>query len=168
MRWHWRSADTHLVHSTGAGDSLVAAGTLFDLLQAEEPDLWTGWDGVRQTRTRPSIRALVATPLMVDGVLYLSTPLYQAAAVDARSGETLWVHDPRAYESGMPAIAQWRHRGVAYWRTRATPASCGPPATASSSRSTRRRAFPIPTSATTAASISWTACRAPPAASATS
>ena len=25
------------------------------------------------------------------------------------------MHDPRAYESGMPAIAQWRHRGVAYW-----------------------------------------------------
>ena len=114
-RWHWRSADTHLVHSTPAGDSLVAADTLFGILQAEEPDLWTGWDGVRQTRTRPSIRALVATPLMVDGVLYVSTPLYQAAAIDARSGETLWVHDPRAYESGMPAIAQWRHRGVAYW-----------------------------------------------------
>ena len=64
---------------------------------------------------RPTIRSLVATPLMVDGVLYLSTPLYRAAAIDARTGETLWVHDPRAYESGMPAIAQWRHRGVAYW-----------------------------------------------------
>ena len=25
------------------------------------------------------------------------------------------MHDPRAYESGNPAIAQWRHRGVAYW-----------------------------------------------------
>ena len=48
-------------------------------------------------------------------MLYLSTPLYRAAAIDARTGETLWVHDPRAYESGMPAIAQWRHRGVAYW-----------------------------------------------------
>ena len=115
VRWHWESVDSHLVHSTADGDSLVAADTLFDLLQADEPDLWTGWDGVRQTRTRPSIRALVATPLMVDGVLYLSTPLYRAAAIDARTGETLWVHDPRAYESGMPAIAQWRHRGVAYW-----------------------------------------------------
>ena len=52
---------------------------------------------------------------MVDGVLYLSTPLYRAAAIDARSGETLWVHDPRAYESGTPAIAEWRHRGLAYW-----------------------------------------------------
>ena len=115
VRWHWQSVDSHLVHSTAAGDSLVAADTLFDILQAEEPDLWTSWDGVRQTRVRPSIRSLVATPLMVDGVLYLSTPLYRAVAIDARTGKTLWAHDPRAYESGMPAVAQWRHRGVAYW-----------------------------------------------------
>ncbi|MCE2541731.1 MAG: PQQ-binding-like beta-propeller repeat protein, partial [Acidobacteria bacterium] len=115
VRWHWQSVDSHLVHSTGLGDSLVAADTLFDILQAEEPDLWTAFDGVSRTRSRPSIRSLVATPLMVDGVLYVSTPLYRAAAIDARTGETLWVHDPRAYESGNPAIAQWRHRGVAYW-----------------------------------------------------
>ena len=113
--WHWKSVDTHLVHSTPAGESLVAADRLFDILQEQEPDRWTAWDGKTQTRSRPSIRSLVATPLMVDGVLYLSTPLYRAAAIDARTGETLWVHDPRAYESGTPAIAEWRHRGVAYW-----------------------------------------------------
>ena len=113
--WHWKSVDAHLVHDAGAGHSLIAADALFDVLQQQEPDRWTAWDGVRRTRSRPSIRALVATPLMVDGVLYLSTPLYQAAAIDARTGETLWVHDPRAYESGTPAIAEWRHRGVAYW-----------------------------------------------------
>ena len=113
--WHWRSVDSHLVHSTPAGDSLIAADRLFDILQEQEPDRWTAWDGQTATRSRPSISALVATPLMVDGVLYLSTPLYRAVAIDARSGETLWVHDPRAYESGTPAIAGWRHRGVAYW-----------------------------------------------------
>ena len=113
--WHWKSVDSHLVHSTPAGDSLIAADRLFDILQEQEPDRWTAWDGKTQTVSRPSIRSLVATPLMVDGVLYLSTPLYRAAAIDARTGETLWVHDPRAYESGTPAIAEWRHRGVAYW-----------------------------------------------------
>ena len=115
LLWRWKSVDARLVHDAGAGRSLIAADALFDVLQQQEPDRWTAWDGVRRTRSRPSIRALVATPLMVDGVLYLSTPLYQAAAVDARTGETLWVHDPRAYESGTPAIAEWRHRGVAYW-----------------------------------------------------
>ncbi len=115
LLWRWTSVDSHLVYSTADGNSLIPADALFDILQAEEPDLWTAWDGITQTRVRPSIRSLVATPLMVDGVLYLSTPLYRAAAIDARTGETLWVHDPRAYASGMPSIAEWRHRGVAYW-----------------------------------------------------
>ncbi len=115
MVWHWLTVDTHLARSTVAGTTLVAAETLFDLLEQAEPERWAEWDGVRRSLTRPSIRALVATPLMVNGVLYLSTALYRAAAIDARTGETLWVHDPRAYESGSPPPLPWRHRGVAYW-----------------------------------------------------
>ena len=115
MVWHWLTVDTHLARSTGAGTTLVAAETLFDLLEQAEPERWAEWDGVRRSLTRPSIRALVATPLMVNGVLYLSTALYRAAAIDARTGETLGVHDPRAYESGSPPPLPWRHRGVAYW-----------------------------------------------------
>ena len=115
MAWHWKTVDTHLPRSTEAGTSLIPADSLFDLLEQEEPERWAEWDGVRRSLTRPSIRALVATPLMVNGVLYLSTALYRAAAIDARTGETLWVHDPRAYESGSPPPLPWRHRGVAYW-----------------------------------------------------
>ena len=115
VAWHWTTVDTHLTRSTGGSYSVLPADALFDLLEHEEPDRWTAWDGVTSTQSRPSYRALVATPLMVNGVLYLSTPLYRAAAIDAQTGETLWVHDPRAYESGTPAIAGWRHRGVAYW-----------------------------------------------------
>ncbi len=115
VAWHWKTVDTHLSRSTEAGTSLIPADTLFDLLEQEEPERWAEWDGVRRSLARPSIRALVATPLMVNGVLYLSTALYRAAAIDARTGETLWVHDPRAYESGSPPPLPWRHRGVAYW-----------------------------------------------------
>ena len=107
VAWRWRSADTHLPYESEQGVSLVEAETLFDLLEAADPDRWV---------TRPSIGRLSATPLMVDGVLYLATPLYQAAAIDARTGETLWVHNPRVYESGSPPLpAPWNHRGVAYW-----------------------------------------------------
>ena len=63
---------------------------------------------------RLSIFGLQATPLMIDGLLYLSTALYQAAAVDAGTGETIWVHDPQAYLGGKPTHA-FRSRGVAYW-----------------------------------------------------
>ncbi|HCE04045.1 MAG TPA: hypothetical protein DEQ98_12495, partial [Acidobacteria bacterium] len=108
VAWRWRTADTHLVVEGASGASLVPSETRFDLLEAEEPDRWV---------TRPGAGRLVATPLMVDGVLYLSTPLYQAAAIDARTGATLWVHDPRIYEAGTPAPAPWAHRGVGYWES---------------------------------------------------
>ena len=69
----------------------------------------------RRADDRPiSLRGLQATPLMIDGVLYLTTALYQAAAVDAGTGETVWVHDPQAYEGGDPTHA-YRSRGLAYW-----------------------------------------------------
>lgn len=59
-----------------------------------------------------------STPLMVGGVLYTSTSLSQVAAIDAATGETKWVFDPKIYENGlgMPANLGWLHRGVAYWR----------------------------------------------------
>ena len=59
-----------------------------------------------------------STPLMVGGVLYTSTSLSQVAAIDAATGETKWVFDPKIYENGLglPANLGWLHRGVAYWR----------------------------------------------------
>ena len=63
-------------------------------------------------------RANESTPLMIGGVLYTSTTLSQVAAIDAATGETKWVFDPKVYENGLgiPANDGWLHRGVAYWR----------------------------------------------------
>ncbi len=117
IAWRWDTADTHLSWPTPGGPSLLPAETVFDFLEAENPDRWADWDGINRSRSQPSIRALVATPLMVDGVLYVTTALYRGAAIDARTGRTLWVHDPRAYESGSPPPLPWRHRGPAYWES---------------------------------------------------
>jgi quinoprotein glucose dehydrogenase len=59
-----------------------------------------------------------STPLMVGGVLYTSTSLSQVAAIDAATGETRWVFDPKIYENGLgiPPNLGWLHRGVAHWR----------------------------------------------------
>ncbi len=97
----------------------IDAGNFDDLRIAWR---WRSVDGnvdlkaLRQSEDdRPlSIRGLQATPLMIDGVLYLTTALYQAAAVDAGTGETVWVHDPQAYRGGDPTHA-YRSRGLAYW-----------------------------------------------------
>jgi quinoprotein glucose dehydrogenase len=50
-----------------------------------------------------------ATPLMVGGVLYTSTGLNMAAAINALTGETLWTYDPGT-GGGV-------HRGLAYWES---------------------------------------------------
>ena len=111
IAWRWDSVDMHLSKAEAGGSWIGPASEVFEALAEEEPDRWE----TEIYSSRPGTSFLVATPLMVDGVLYLSTPLYQAAAVDARTGRTLWVYDPKAYASGTPAVIPWRHRGVAYW-----------------------------------------------------
>ena len=83
--WRWRSADGSL-------------------------DL----DALRERLPRLQTRMFQATPLMAGGVLYISTPLHQVAAIDAATGTTIWVHDPRAYLGGQPTHF-YNSRGVAYW-----------------------------------------------------
>jgi quinoprotein glucose dehydrogenase len=57
-----------------------------------------------------------ATPLMVGGLLYVSTPLGQVAALDAGTGEAVWIYDPHSYDRiERPANIGWQHRGVSYW-----------------------------------------------------
>ncbi len=52
---------------------------------------------------------------MVGGVLYFNTPLSQGVAVDAKTGETLWVFNPKSYEEGTTTTTgTWCQRGVAY------------------------------------------------------
>src|ERR1700761_2341283 len=56
-----------------------------------------------------------STPLMVCGVLYISTSLSQVAAIDAATGKTLWVYDPETWKNGIPSNNGFVHRGVTYW-----------------------------------------------------
>ena len=55
-----------------------------------------------------------ATPIMIDNVLYLSTMYNRVVALDAETGEELWVFDSKAYE--REPRHGFKHRGVAYRR----------------------------------------------------
>lgn len=81
---------------------------------------WT-WRSVEEdiTRTHPEIKSWVweSTPLMINGVLYISTSLSQAAAIDASTGKTKWVYDPGTWKNGTPSNNGFVHRGVAYWKS---------------------------------------------------
>jgi glucose dehydrogenase len=55
------------------------------------------------------------TPIMVSGVLYTSTSLSQVAAIDAKTGRTLWLYDPGSWRNESPPNFGFVHRGVAHW-----------------------------------------------------
>ncbi len=50
-----------------------------------------------------------ANPIVIDGVLYATTPKMQVIALNAATGVQLWRFDPN---NGAPAASRFRHRGV--------------------------------------------------------
>jgi quinoprotein glucose dehydrogenase len=113
--WRWQTADARLSKSEADGDWSGPAAAVFDALQKENPQRW-------RAGRPPLLQNLKATPLAIGGVLYLNTPISQGAAVDGATGRTLWVYNPKSYESGTTTMSvMWNQRGVAYW----APASGG-------------------------------------------
>ena len=73
--------------------------------------------GVAWTLDIPSSDGLVATPIVVDGTLYLSAPFSVIYAVDAASGDLLWSYDPQV-KLNLSVFGSWLsrwNRGVAVW-----------------------------------------------------
>ncbi len=109
IAWRWQTADRFLSKQEPNGEWWADSEVIFEALQEENPDRWRGG-------MLPRLSSMKATPLMVDGVMYLCTALSQGVAIDAATGETLWVYNPRSYETGTPTMSiYWNHRGVAYW-----------------------------------------------------
>jgi quinohemoprotein ethanol dehydrogenase len=61
-------------------------------------------------------RGQEATPLIIDGRLYVSTAWSLVKAYDAKSGQLLWAYDPQVKrELGLNACCDVGNRGVAAW-----------------------------------------------------
>ena len=62
-------------------------------------------------------RGQQATPLVVDGVMYVSTAWSMVKAYDAATGKLLWSYDPEVpRELGVKACCDVVNRGVAAWK----------------------------------------------------
>ncbi len=63
-------------------------------------------------------RTLLATPIVVDGIMYVSGSFSVVRAVEAASGKVLWTYDPKTLEvAGDRQRIFWdSNRGVAYWK----------------------------------------------------
>jgi glucose dehydrogenase len=61
----------------------------------------------------PYFSAFEATPLVIDGVMYLTTPFHRLLALDAETGKLLWQFDP-GYDR-TKRVVLYVNRGVSYW-----------------------------------------------------
>ena len=58
-----------------------------------------------------------ATPIVVDGVMYISTDLSRVKALDAKTGKELWSYDPEVDGSWLLHLCcGFVNRGVAVWQ----------------------------------------------------
>ncbi len=94
---------------------------LEDITPANVSGLAQAWEWATGEQPMPEFGAQPGnfqnTPLMIDNVLYVSTPYNRVVALDAETGKEIWSHDPKAYEDGQPPNGTgFVHRGVAAWR----------------------------------------------------
>jgi glucose dehydrogenase len=75
---------------------------------------WTYHTGdVSDGHTLPTRSAFEATPLVVDGVMYITTPFSRLIALDPETGKELWAFDPKLDRER--AYNLFINRGAAYW-----------------------------------------------------
>ncbi len=64
-----------------------------------------------------NVRGLEGTPLVVDGVMYATSAWSMLHAIDARTGEQLWTHDPRVDRAHARFVCcDVINRGPAFYR----------------------------------------------------
>lgn len=111
VEWPYYGGDQAATHYSTVGD--INRGNVGSLSVA-----WTWHTGeapLPQFHTQPG--SFENTPLMIDNMLYVSTPYNRVVALDAESGRERWSYDPHAYADGQPPNGTgFVHRGVAAWR----------------------------------------------------
>ncbi|MDE0827605.1 MAG: hypothetical protein OSB03_00215, partial [Vicinamibacterales bacterium] len=110
VKWRWLSPDGMLSTTTpGGGEWSAPIREVVTALNAEDPNRW-------RDSNAPHYRNFKPTPIMADGMLYVNTPLSIGAGIDARTGETRWIYNPKSYEEGTTTMSlTWSQRGVGYW-----------------------------------------------------
>ncbi|HEY0995969.1 MAG TPA: pyrroloquinoline quinone-dependent dehydrogenase [Gemmatimonadaceae bacterium] len=99
-----RSADWPVY---GGGDDHTHYSTLDQVSPANVRRLKVAW--TYDTRDAFDGSEMQANPVVVDGILYATTPKMQVFALDAATGRQLWRFDP---QGGAAPTSRIRHRGV--------------------------------------------------------
>lgn len=96
-------------------NGLDYAGTRFSRLKGIDAAN-VGKLGLAWAYDLESTRGVEATPVVVDGVMYVTAPWSVVHAIDARTGKGRWVYDPQVpREAGFKACCDVVNRGVAVY-----------------------------------------------------
>ena len=91
----------------GGSDDHAHYTTLGQISPANVKQLKVAW--TYETHDEFAGSEMQANPIVVDGVLYATTPKLQVFALNAATGKELWRFDPN---NGAPPTSRIRHRGV--------------------------------------------------------
>src|SRR5246500_388021 len=73
--------------------------------------------GLKWTYNLESVRGVEATPLVVDGIMYVSASWSVVHAIDARTGKRIWTYDPEVPRTGgYKGCCDVVNRGVALYK----------------------------------------------------
>ncbi len=141
-RWLLACATLLLACGAVASDKAAVAAHVDDarlLNAAKEPQNWLiyggGWseqhysplksiDATNVSRLKPTwsfdfdtYRGQEATPVVVDGVMYVSSAWSKVFALDAKTGKALWSYDPKVPgPAALPLCCDVVNRGVAVYK----------------------------------------------------
>jgi len=109
--WPFWGGDPGSTHYSKLAD--INTGNVSKLHQA-----WTWKTGeteLKEYGTRPGM--FENTPVVIDNVMYVTSPYNKVVALDAEKGTVLWSYDPKSYVDGQPPNGTgYVHRGIAIWR----------------------------------------------------
>ncbi len=114
------AVDTARIKTASAGAEWLTYGGTYDeqrhsslsSINAEN----VGDLGVAWTYDLATNRGVEATPIVVDGVMYVTSAWSVVYALDAKTGEELWVHEPDVDRAvGVKACCDVVNRGVAVY-----------------------------------------------------
>lgn len=98
--------------TTGVDYAETRYSRLDQINAANVKDLGLAW-----SYNLESTRGVEATPVVVDGIMYVSASWSVVHAIDTRTGQRIWTYDPQVDRStGFKGCCDVVNRGVALWK----------------------------------------------------
>ncbi len=102
--------------AVGGDRGCMRYSTLDQITTDNVSDLQVAWTWHTGELSRARKMIIECTPIVIDGVMYVSTGHRRVAALNAATGEVLWMFDPMSLgDHAGPLASGGVNRGVAWW-----------------------------------------------------